>query len=218
MTSKNPKILFVYFSFTNQTHKVVEAMSEVLRAKGCNVSLARIEFTDPRYAGIFSKFPLRHAFLQLISMLPPQLRRATGEIHVSQDKLEGEYDLVCFGSPTWWLTTNMPVRSFLKSEAAAQLLKGRRFAAFVVCRRYWRKNLETVKRLGIENGGEYVGGAHFTFAGGQVASLLSFISYMGAGINKPRFLGLKIPPTNLKADYLNGAETFANSLANISVT
>jgi hypothetical protein len=53
MTSKNPKILFVYFSFTNQTHKVVEAMSEVLRAKGCKVSHARIEFTDPRYGNIF---------------------------------------------------------------------------------------------------------------------------------------------------------------------
>jgi hypothetical protein len=218
MTSKSPKILFVYFSFTNQTHKVVEAMSEVMRAKGCEVSHARIEFTDPRYRGIFSKFPLPHAFLQLISMLPPQMRRATGEIHVPQDILEGEYDLVCFGSPTWWLTTNMPVRSFLKSEAAARLLKGRRFAAFVVCRRYWQENLETVKRLGIENGGEYVGGTHFTFAGGQVTSLLSFISYMGTGINKQRYLGLKIPPTNLKADYLSGAETFANTLANISVT
>jgi hypothetical protein len=151
-------------------------------------------------------------------MLLPQMRRATGEIHVPQDILEGEYDLVCFGSPTWWLTTNMPVRSFLKSEAAARLLKGRRFAAFVVCRRYWQENLETVKRLGIENGGEYVGGAHFTFAGGQVTSLLSFISYMGTGTNEQRYLGLKIPPTNLKADYLSGAETFANTLANISVT
>jgi hypothetical protein len=75
----NPKILFVYFSFTNQTRKVVEAMSDVMRAKGCVVSHARIEFTDARYAGVFSKFPLRRAFLQLISMFPPQLRRAAGE-------------------------------------------------------------------------------------------------------------------------------------------
>ncbi len=214
--NSEPKILFVYFSFTQQTQKVVEVMSDVLRAKGCSVSQARIEFTDERYAGVFSNFPLRRAFLQLISMFPPQLRRATGEIRIDHEILAGDYDLICFGSPTWWLTTNMPMRSFLKSDAAARLLKGRRFGAFVVCRRYWKNNLETVKRLGIANGGDYVGGTYFTFAGGQVASLLSFVSYMGAGINKPRYLGLKIPPTNLKPDYSIGAEAFADSLAEIT--
>ena len=215
MTTKIQKVLFIYFSFTQQTQRVVDAMAGVLRERGCDVSQARIEFTDPRYAEIFSSFPMRGAILKLISMLPAQLRRATGQIRVPDVALDGEYDLVIIGSPTWWLTTNMPVRSFLKSDAANRLLKGKRFAAFVVCRRYWRQNLETVKHLGIGNGGEYVGGTHFTFAGGQITSLLSFISYMGSGTNKPRYLGVSIPPTNLKPDYLDGAHLFANMLANL---
>jgi menaquinone-dependent protoporphyrinogen IX oxidase len=210
-----PTVLFVYFSYTQQTLKVAEVMAEVLRERGCEVSHARIEFTDPRYVSMFSAFPLRRAFLQLISMLPAQLRRATGQIRVPGAALEGAYDLICIGSPTWWLTTNMPVRSFLKSDTAGHLLKGKRFAAFVVCRRYWRNNLDTVKALGTSLGGEFVGGTHFTFAGGQIGSLLSFVSYMGSGENRPRYLGMKIPPTNLKPDYPEGALAFANRLADL---
>ena len=62
-------------------------------------------------------------------------------------------------------------------------------------------------------GGEYLDGIHFTFAGGQVRSLLSLLSYFGKGENRERYLGVKIPPSNLKPDYLEQAQTFANELA-----
>ena len=106
---------------------------------------------------------------------------------------EYEYDLVCIGSPTWWLTTNMPIRSFLKSEAAGRLLGGKRFAAFVVCRRYWRNNLKTVRRLGTKRGGEWVDGIHFAFAGGQIRSFLALVSYLASGEIRERYLKVRIP-------------------------
>jgi hypothetical protein len=70
-----------------------------------------------------------------------------------------------------------------------------------------------VKKLGSERGGEYIDGIHFSFAGGQVRSLLSLISYFGKGENRERYLGVKIPPTNLKPDYLEQAQAFATGLA-----
>ena len=93
------------------------------------------------------------------------------------------------------------------------MLEGKHFAAFVVCRRYWGLNLRGVKKLGTERGGEYVDGIHFSFAGGQVRSLLSLLSYFGKGENRERYLGVKIPPTNLKPDYLEQAQAFATGLA-----
>ena len=36
-TKQTPSILFVYFTYTKQTLKVVEAMSEVLQRRGCDV-------------------------------------------------------------------------------------------------------------------------------------------------------------------------------------
>ena len=89
--------------------------------------------------------PFKHRYLDLFRMLPPQLRRATGEIRIPAQAESGDYDLVVIGSPTWWLTTCMPIRSYLKSDAAAKLLKGKSVAGFVVCRRYWKNNLKTVQ-------------------------------------------------------------------------
>ena len=103
--------------------------------------------------------------------------------------------------------------SSLKSEAAGRILDGKHFTAFVVCRRYWSINLRSVKKLGIKQGGEYVEGIHFSFAGGQIRSLLSLLSYFGKGENRERYLGVKIPPSLLKPDYLEQAQAFANELA-----
>src|SRR5205814_4946860 len=112
-----------------------------------------------------------------------------------------------------WLKTSVPIRSWLKSDAAGRVLNGKHFAVYVVCRRYWGLNLSGVKKLSSKRGGEYVGGIHFSFAGGQVRSLLSLLSYFGKGENRPRYLGLKIPPTNLKPDYSEQARAFAAELA-----
>ena len=162
---------------------------------------------------LFSRFPLRHAYLDVFRMLVPQLRRATGEIHVPEIVAEGEYDLVCLGSPTWWLTTSMPVRSFLHSDDAARLLAGTRFSAFVVCRRYWRNNLHTVRRLGGDAGGVWQDGAHFTFAGGQLRSFLALVSYLASGETRKRHLGVRIPPSNLRPVFEEQARSFARRLA-----
>jgi hypothetical protein len=208
-----PRVLFVYYSFTLQTQKLVDAMTDVLRQCGCDVEHARIELTDPRYAQRFSRFPLRHVYRDLFGMIPAQLRGATGEIKIPEAASEGEYDLVCIGSPTWWMKTSMPIRSYLKSGAAHAVLGDRRFAAFVVCRRYWGFNLRAVKRLGEAQGGEYVGGTHWAFAGGQIKSLLALLSYLGHGESRDRYLGVRIPPTNLQADDVDDARAFASGLA-----
>jgi hypothetical protein len=203
----------VYYTYTQQNRKVAEAMAEVFAQRGCEVTQAAIEFTDPRYAERFSRFPLRHRYLDNFGVLPAQMRRATGEIRIPEEARAGGYDLICIGSATWWLTTCMPIRSFLKSDSTHGLMDGKPFASFAVCRRYWRSNLKTVKKLGTRQGGTYVDSVHFAAAGGQVRSLMSLISYLGTGENRERSLGIKIPAANLQPDYVEVAHGFANGLA-----
>jgi len=207
----SPRVLFVYFTYRHRSLKVAEAMVDVLRARACEVRLAPIDLTDSRYTARFTRFPLRHAVRDVLGMLPAQLLGATGEIRIPVE-VDGEYDLVIFGSPTWWLKTSLPLRAFLKSDTAGRLLEGKPFVALVVCRRYWRLNLHAVRRLGRRRGGRYVDGTHFAFAGGQVRSLLSLISYLGTGENRDRYLAVKIPATNLQPGYLDQARMFATEL------
>ena len=211
--SHSPSVLFVYYTYTKQTLKVVEAMAEVLRERGCQVQLAAIEFTDPRYAKRFEVFPMPHPLVEVLGMIPAELRRRPAKIRIPDVVTEREYDLICIGSPTWWLSTNVPIRSFLESDTASRVLTGKQFAAAVPCRRYWRHNLKTVRRLGVKRGGVYADGIHFRYQGGQVRSLLSLVSYLGSGEYRQRYLGIKIPPTNLSESHLQAARAFAGGLA-----
>ncbi len=116
MSATRPKVLFVYYTYSQQTRRVVEAMTDVLRERGCEVEQARIEFTDPRYTDLFSQFPFRHAYLAVARMVSPQLRHATGEIRVPDIVREGGYDFVCIASPTngtHFIAAGGPVGSML---------------------------------------------------------------------------------------------------------
>jgi hypothetical protein len=213
-----PRVLFVYFTYTQQSLKVAEAMADVLRARGCDVRLARIELTDSRWNDRFTRFPLRHAWFDVLGMLPAQLRGATGEISVPEDASDGDYDLVVICSPTWWIKTSVPIRSYLASDAAGRILRDTRFAAYVVCRRYWGVNLRGVQKLARGRGGKYVGGIPFSFGGGQIPSLLALISYFAHGEQRDRYLGVKLPSTNLAPEYVAQAHGFATGLAEMLAT
>ena len=117
------------------------------------------------------------------------------------------------GSPTWWLTTNMPVRSYLESPVAETVLGGKPFAAFSVSRRYWRGNMTDVRKLGEADGGRWLGETHFLAAGGQVRSMLSWLAYMRRGEPRERILGIPMPPPNLKPGFEQQARDFVDQVA-----
>ncbi len=211
-SEKRPRVLFVYYSHTQQAQRVCDAMADVMGDRGCDVSKAPIEFTEPRYAEKFSRFPFRHAVFDILPLLWPQLRRKTGQIVIPEAAKSADYDLIVLGSPTWFFMTCMPLRSYLKADEARTVLADKPFSVYVVCRRYWHWNLNEASRLGIALGGRYLDGVHFTYEGGQIRSLLSLLSYFGKGEMRERALGIRIPPTNLKPDFGEQAEAFANTL------
>jgi menaquinone-dependent protoporphyrinogen IX oxidase len=65
-SATRPSVLFVYYTYTQQTLKVAETMASVLRDRGCDVQLAAIEFTDPRYAARFTEFPMPRPFREIV--------------------------------------------------------------------------------------------------------------------------------------------------------
>jgi hypothetical protein len=208
-----PSVLFVYFSYTGQTLKLVDTMTEVLQGRACDVTRAAIEFSDPRYESRFKHFPMNRPFLEVVAMIPAELRRRPATINIPEAVSAGHFDFVVVGAPTWWLSTDVPMRSFLESPTAANLLRDTPFTAAVTCRRYWKHNIKTVRRLGTKSGGIYSDGIHFQYQGGQVRSLFSLLSYLGTGEYRERYHGVKIPPTNLQEYHLKDARTFAEGLA-----
>jgi menaquinone-dependent protoporphyrinogen IX oxidase len=207
-----PRVLLLYYTYSGQSLRVLEAAGEVFRERGCEVQQAKIEFTDQRYAERFSRFPMRRVWPDMLSVLPAQKRGATGEIRTPDTVRNGDYDLICIGSPTWWQTVSMPMRSFLKSDEGRKLLAGKPFAVFVVCRQYWKANFTAVRELAEQQGGRYVDGIHFTYPGDQLRSMLSLTSYLGSGEYRDRYLGVRIPATNVQPEQLEQTRKFATAL------
>ena len=147
--------------------------------------------------------------LNIVGMLLAQRRRKTGEISIPPEAQHGGYDLVVFGSPTWWLTTCMPVRSYLQSPAAKAVLDGKPFAAVSVSRRYYKGNLGDIRKLGEQAGGTWVGGTHFVSDGNQVMSMASWLVFMRKNEPRSRYFGVPLPRPNLKADFAEQAQSYA---------
>jgi hypothetical protein len=80
-------------------------------------------------------------------------------------------------------------------------------------RGYWRENLNSVRKLAEKAGGRYEGGIHFGYPGDQLRSMLSLTSYLGSGEYRERYLGVRIPATNISEGQLDEARRFAAGLA-----
>src|SRR5262245_30901465 len=207
-----PKVLVVYYSLTKQSGRVADAMTKALEEKGCDVTKARIEFTDERWVPKLSQFPMDRPFPQIASILMAQLRHKTGDIRIPPEAESGDYDLVLLASPTWWFQTSMPIRSYLVSPAAKAVLNGKHFATASISRRYFSINLRQQRKLAEAAGGTFVDKTHFVVAGGQVKSMLAWLGYMKHGEAQARVMGLKMPPPNLKPDYKEEAKSFVDGV------
>ena len=206
------RVLIVYHTVTNQSARVADAIAEELEARGCDVTQAMIEFTDQRWVPHLSKFPMKRPMAQIATILPAQMRHKTGEIRIPAEAQSGDYDLVVIASPTWWIQTSMPIRSFLESPAAREILDGKPFATVSISRRYYGFNLRQQRKLGEKNGGRFIDKAHFVAAGGQVKSMLSWLGYMKHGEPQEHVWGLTMPAPNLQPDFEEQAKTFADGL------
>jgi flavodoxin len=205
------RVLVVYYTFSKQTERVADVIAATLEDRGADVTKARIELTDKRWAKRFEKVPMRFPLLKIVGMLPAQVRQATGEINIPPEAQDGDYDLIVIGSPTWWFRVSLPIRSYLKSPAAGKVLDGKPFAGFSTSRRYWHYNVGDIKRLGGADGGRWIDETHFVALGNQVQSMLAWLSFM-SGVTYFNKM-LRLPPTNLQPGFESQARQFAESLA-----
>jgi len=77
-----PRVLLLYYTFTNQTRRVSSAMAEVFREQGWEAHECAIEFIDECYR---IEFPFRPFWPKLMRWFLPQLRGKTGKIYVPED-------------------------------------------------------------------------------------------------------------------------------------
>ena len=120
------------------------------------------------------------------------------------------------GAPTWWLSTDVPMRSFMESDEAKKALGGSHSPRSSVAGVTGNTTSRRCSARGRPSGATFTDGIHFRYQGGQVHSLLSLLSYLGSGEYRERYLGVKIPKTNIQDGQLDEARTFARDCSRAS--
>ena len=170
-------------------------------ARGCDVTMAPLEFTDPHYGPRFRTLPMKWPIAKIVGMLPAQARRKTGDIRIPPEASAGDYDLVVLGAPTWWLTTCMPMRSYLHDPALRARRRRQAVRGVLDVSPVLQAQHQDDARARREGRGPLVDETHFVADGNQVMSMWSWLVFMRHNVEKRRRSASRCRSRTCKADY-----------------
>jgi hypothetical protein len=185
-----PKALLLFYSFTGQAQRAVEAARLACEAAGMDTCVCRVDFADP---AIRLQRPMAIADVKRWTQVASAGR--CEPICVTPEQALGDrYDYVGVFSNTWQNHPSTPIWSLLHDPRIAQLIAGTPFAVYVVCRRLWQRNAEKVTAKLVSLDGICVGARHFPHRGGPFSSLLRTVSYLlSSGGPAASIWGVKLP-------------------------
>lgn len=201
------KILIVQFSQSGQLSEVLRQLSSPL-AEADGISL-RIETIKPKNA-----YPFPWPILQFFDTFPEAIYLDAPDIEaLSVDPAE-RFDLVILGYQAWFLSPSLPVTAFMKSEAAAKLLKDTPVVTVVACRDMWLMAQEQVKKLLSHVGARLVGHVALVDGAGTVGSFLATPIWVMTGHKGPHLGGL-IPRAGVDPAQIEASRRFGQRIAEV---
>lgn len=138
MAAGDKHVLIVYYSFTQQTHKLIERYRDGLAYMGVKVELCCLRPVEPII------FPLSSNLFLLKRMWDPFLRKRV-EINPPPIKRD-KYDHIVLAGPTWSYQPSGPILDFL-DKYGKKYLKGTDVSLLISCRSYWLSHYWGIKSI-----------------------------------------------------------------------
>jgi menaquinone-dependent protoporphyrinogen IX oxidase len=176
------EVLVVYYSQTGQLFDILKNVVSVIQDDNIRLTYHQIkpkkEYKFPWKAeNFYDAFP--ESFLQI----PCAIEDVKPEI------LQKKYDLVILGYTVWYLTPSIPINSFLKTDAAKEILKNTPVVTVIGARNMWIQAQEKVKRLLNECNAKLVGNVALVDRHINHVSVLTIVHWMLGG-KKTRLFGI----------------------------
>jgi hypothetical protein len=178
------KVLLIQYSQTGQLSRVLSSLSAPLVEAKDQVDL-RVLTLKPR-----QDFPFPWPVFRFFDTFPETVYGDTPELEPLGLDPSERFDLVILGYQAWFLSPCLPMQAFLKTDAAARLLKDTPVATVVACRDMWLKAQEIMKERLAALGARHVGHAALVDEAGSVGSFLATPLWMLTGQPGPRLGGL----------------------------
>lgn len=132
------RVLIIYYSFSSQTHMLVNRFASGMTDAGIEVVIERLQPI------VKLPFPFASITSLLWSMTTSFFRKrvAVAELANTPDK---NWDLVVLGGPTWSYNPSGPILYFL-DHYGIEHFAGKDVLPIISCRAYWRINYSYLKK------------------------------------------------------------------------
>jgi hypothetical protein len=202
------KVLLIQYSQTGQLSKVMASISAPLAEAHGQLDL-RVLTLKPQKA-----FPFPWPFFRFFDTFPETVYGDTPELEPLELDPAERFDLVILGYQAWFLSPCLPMQAFLKTAAAAQVLKDSPVVTVVACRDMWLQAQEIMKERLASLGARHVGHVALVDEAGSVGSFLATPLWMLTGHPGPRLGGL-IPRAGVAPEKIDASRRFGERMVSV---
>ena len=179
------KVLVIYFTQTGQLKQIVD---EIITPLGNDFQLFFEELKP------VAPYPFPWNGMPFFQVFPESVKEIPCELEPLKNDVDADYDLVILAYQVWYLSPSIPMTSFLKSEAARKVLKGKQVITVLGVRNMWIMAQQRVKAMISAAGGNLVGNIVLADPAGNLTSVITIVRWMMKGEKEPfRWLGIDFP-------------------------
>lgn len=134
-------------------------------------------------------FPFPWKGISFYDAMPECVELIPSKIEPLSFNPDDDFDLIVLGYPIWFLSPPIPLTTFLKSDEAKKVMKGKPVVTIIGARNMWIMAQEEIKKMIINNGGHLKGNIALNDKHNNLASVVTIIYWMVTG-KKERYLGI----------------------------
>lgn len=198
------RILIIYYSQTGQLKEIVDSVSRPLK----NNNQLFFEELKPVPA-----YPFPWSSMAFFQVFPESVNEIPCELEPFKNNPDEDYDLVILAYQVWYLSPSIPVSSFLQSETAKKIFKGKPVITIIGVRNMWIMAQERVKSRINELGGRLAGNIVLTDPAPNLVSVVTIVRWLMKGEKGAfKWLGMPFPPAGVSQKDIDHASVFGEMI------
>lgn len=156
------------------------------------------------------EYPFPWKDIQFWDAQPECVEMIPGELEPMNFDTNTNYDLIILGYPIWFLSPPIPLTTFLKSEEAKKVMKGKPIITIIGSRNMWVAAQENIKDMISDNEGILVGNISLRDRHHNLPSVVTIIYWLTTG-KKDRMWGI-FPLPGISDKDISDSERFGKPI------
>jgi hypothetical protein len=204
------KILIIYYSQTGQLKEIVDSITSLLK-NNCQLIFEELK-PVPAYPFPWNGMPFFQVFPESVNEIPC-------ELEPFRNNPDEDYDMIILAYQVWYLSPSIPISSFLHSEFASRIIKGKPVITIIGVRNMWIMAQERVKSRISELGGRLVGNIVLADPASNLVSVVTIVRWLMNGEKAAfKWLGKHFPAAGVPQKDIEHAFSFGAIIKESMIT